>query len=120
MRICIAIVLTILAGCATNPPVNAPTWSQQHKNACVPEAAAMAQELRSADISAHVLLIYTPAWAHAVCVYCYPSDTLWVWDANWKSIEVRAFYDNPAQIARAWLAATNRGSTTITSARFLE
>ena len=56
-----AIACLLLAGCGTNPPVHAPVWSAEHRNACVPEAAAMAQGLRGAGIQAHVLLIYTPS-----------------------------------------------------------
>ncbi len=122
MKLLLPTVLVFLTSCAAQPPVKEPAWAAEHRNACVPEAASMASGLHEAGIEGKVLLIYTPAWNHAVCVFLYPGgrNRLWVWDANWKSIEVRAFYDSPAQIARAWLAATNRGSTTITSARFLE
>ncbi|MEI6491591.1 MAG: hypothetical protein WCO94_03500 [Verrucomicrobiota bacterium] len=31
-----------------------------------------------------------------------------LWDSTWKSINVRAFIDDPNQLARAWMAATGR------------
>ncbi len=119
MRTLAAIVL-LLAGCAHNPPVAAPIWSQEHRNACVPEAAAMCQGLRGADIPAHVLIIQTPTWSHAVACYLYGSPSrVWVWDSTWKSIECRAYFDNPAQVARSWVALIKPG-TEIISAKYLE
>jgi len=87
----------------------------------VPEAASMVAGLRGAGIEARVLLVSTPAWNHAVAVYLYPSgdNRLWVWDANWKSIRLRAWWNDPSSIARAWITATNR-SLLVTSASFLE
>ncbi|MEI6278294.1 MAG: hypothetical protein WCQ16_02780 [Verrucomicrobiae bacterium] len=110
----------LLTGCGT-APVREPAFSGWHKNACVPEAAAMVQGLNAAGIQSRVLLIYTPAWNHAVAVYLYPAgaNRLWVWDENWKSVRVRAWWDAPAGIARAWLAETGR-TATVTSADFLE
>lgn len=120
MKHALAIVLLLLAGCATNPPVNAPVWSAEHRNACVPEAAAMAQGLRDADIPAHVLIIQTATWTHAVAVYLYGSPSqVWVWDSTWKSLAVRAYFDNPAQVARAWVAIIKPG-TEIVAAKYLE
>lgn len=109
-----------LSACATRPPVAAPVFSGEHRNACVPEAAAMVQGLNGAGITAKVLLITTPVWNHAVAVYLYPAgaNRLWVWDSNWKSLRVRAWWDDPAGIARAWITETNR-TTPITLASFL-
>ena len=122
MRYALAIVILLLAGCATKPPVAAPNWSAEHRNACVPEAAAMAKGLQGAGIQAHVLLIYTPAWNHAVTSYLYPTgqNRLWVWDSTWKSIELRSYFADPAMTARAWLSATGRSPSILTSAKFLE
>jgi len=117
----LAIVCLCLSACAARPPVAAPAFSGQLRNACVAEAAAMVEGLRGAGIESRALLISTPAWNHAVALYLYPSgdNRLWVWDANWKSIRVRAWWDDPASIARAWITATNR-SLPVTSATFLE
>ena len=81
----------------------------------------MAQGLAGAGIQAKVLAIKTPQWGHAVTAYLYPTgqNQLWVWDATWKSLRVRAFFDNPAQIARAWMASTGR-AIPITSAYFIQ
>lgn len=117
----LAIACFYLSACATQPPVGEPAFSGAHKNACVPEAAVMVQGLTKSGITAKVLLITTPAWNHAVAVYLYPAgaNRLWVWDANWKSVRVRAWWDDPSGIARGWLAATNR-RVPVTSASFLE
>ena len=122
MKLALAIACLLLAGCAINPPVAAPVWSAEHKNACVPEAAAMAQGLKGAGIQAHVLLIYTPAWNHSVTSYLYPTgqNRLWVWDSTWKSIEVRSYFADAPMTARAWLVATGRSPSILTSAKFLE
>lgn len=117
----LAIACLCLSACAARPPVAEPAFSGEYRNACVPEAAAMVEGLHGAGIESRVLLISTPAWNHAVAVYLYPSgeNRLWVWDANWKSIRLRAWWNDPASIARAWIAATNR-SLPVTSASFLE
>lgn len=121
MRSVLAIVCLSLAACATRPPVAEPEFSGQLQNACVPESVAMVEGLRGSGIQARVLLITTPAWRHAVAVYLYPAgdNRLWVWDSNWKSMRVRAYWDDPSGIARAWISATNR-SPSILSSAFLE
>jgi hypothetical protein len=81
----------------------------------------MAQGLREKGIPAKVLAIRTADWAHALCIYTYPpgKNQLWAWDERWKSLRLRAFFDNPQQIARAWMSATAHAEI-ITSAEFLE
>ena len=115
-------VCIIFAGCATRPPAAESPVSGLYRNACLPEAAMMAQGLREKGIPAKVLAIKTPQWGHALCIYTYPpgKNQLWAWDQNWKSLRLRAFFSDAPGIARAWLIATNRGSTSITSAEFLE
>ena len=121
MRILLAISCLCLAACSTRPPIAEPAFAGRLQNACVPEAAEMTEGLHKAGIQAKVLLITTPAWKHAVCVYLYPSgeNRLWVWDSEWKSIQVRAFFSDPDQVARAWIAAVNQ-SQPVTSAEFLQ
>lgn len=117
----LAIACLCLSACSTRPPVAEPAFSGKLSNACVPEAAAMVEGLHGAGIEARGLLICTPAWNHAVAVYLYPSgdNRLWVWDANWKSLRIRAWWNDPTGIARAWIAATNR-SLPVASAAFLQ
>ena len=114
----LSILCLCLAGCATNAPVRA--WTSGERNACLPEAIAMRQGLAGAGIQAKVLAIQTPTWGHAVTAYLYPTgqNRLWVWSADWKSLRVRAFFNDPNQIARAWMSATGR-DIPITSAYFI-
>lgn len=120
MRAFLAIACFCLASCASRPPVAESAFSGKLRNACVPEAAAMVEGLHGAGIRARGLLITTPAWRHAVAVYLYPAgnNRLWVWDSTWKSVRVRAWWDDPSGIARAWITATGR-NTPISSASFL-
>jgi hypothetical protein len=120
MRLALAAILLALAGCATRPPIAEPEFVGQHRNACLPEAAAMAEGLSKSGITARVLLITTPDWKHAVTVYLYPpaANRLWVWDSTWKSNQVRAWWSDPAGIAQAWLTLLARPEK-LTSATFL-
>lgn len=120
MRVALASLL-ILAGCATTPPAPEPAFSDRYRNACLPAAAAMAQSLRGHGITARVLCIETPAFAHAVTVYLYPpgANRLWAWDEKWKSLRLRAFADDPRGIALAWLRITHPGKQLL-AADFLE
>ena len=108
MRIVAPLIALLLAGCATNPPAETPPWVGKYKNACLPEAIVMAQGLKESGITARVLAIYTDKWGHAVCVYFYPQgqNKMWVWDSYWKSINIRAWGDDPNDIARAWMRWT--------------
>ena len=82
----------------------------------------MAQSLREKSLPAKVLVIRTPAWCHALCIYLYlpGRNQLWAWDANWKYLRLRAYFSDAPGIARAWLIETNRRSTPVISADFLE
>lgn len=120
MRAILSIVCLCLAACATRPPVAEPAFAGHMRNACMPEAAAMVEGLHGAEIQARVLLITTPQWRHAVAVYLYPpgASQLWIYDSTWKSLRVRAYWADPAGIARTWITATNR-TVPVTSAIFL-
>lgn len=105
MKTLLATITLLLAACASNPPVDAPPWVGRYKNACLPEAIVMTEGLREKGIQAKVLSIHTAKWGHAVCAYLYPTgqNRLWVWDSYWKSIPVRAWWDSPNSIAKAWM-----------------
>ncbi|CAN5356424.1 hypothetical protein BH09VER1_BH09VER1_28810 [soil metagenome] len=109
--IAIATMFLCLAGCQIAPPVPAPANAGWQKNACVPEAAEMAQGLKKADIQARVLIINTTQYSHAICVYLYPTgeNQLWAWDSGWKSIRLRAYWDDANGMASAWLSKCNTG-----------
>jgi hypothetical protein len=68
----------------------------------------MTQGLKKHGIQAKVLTIYTDKWGHAVCVYLYPTrqNKMWVWDSYWKSVNIRAYFNDPNDIAKAWMRWT--------------
>ena len=113
----------MLSGCGTPPPVPEPANAGRLKNACMPEAAEMTQGLLKADIKARVLVINTTTYSHAVCAYMWPTgaNQIWVWDSEWKSVQLHGVYwDEADGIAIAWLAKCNAGSWgTFVSAQFL-
>lgn len=110
----------LLAACA-HPPAPEPEFAGVYRNACLPEAIAMAQSLKRHGIEARVLGIYTEKWGHAVTTYLYPpgANKLWAWDATWKSLRVRAWTSGSDSIARNWLSHTHPG-TTLKHAQFLD
>jgi hypothetical protein len=120
MKIIIAITILALAGCAM-PPVAEPEFAGIYKNACLPEAIAMTQALKKSGIQARVLRIRTKEFGHAVCVYLYPTgkNKLFVWDSYWKSINLRAWYDDPTNIANVWLKWAHP-KISLVSASFLD
>ena len=111
----------LLSGCTSAPPINVPEWVGKMKNACLPEAIVMTQELKKAGIQAKVLSIHTRDWGHATCVYLYPpgQNKLWVWDSYWQSVPLRCWWNDPYSIARAWMA-WRHDETSITKAYFHE
>ena len=115
-----ALCALLLAACAL-PPAPEPEFAGVYRNACLPEAIAMAQSLKKHGIESRVLGIYTPQWGHAVCTYLYPpgQNRLWAWDSTWKSLRLRAWTNDADSIARNWLAATHPG-TPLRTARFLD
>ncbi len=121
MKFWLLLICILLYGCTNTPPVNTPPWVGKMKNACLPEAIAMTQALKRANIQAKVLSIHTRDWGHAVCVYLYPAgnNKLWVWDSHWKSVHLRAWWSDPYSIARAWML-WRHDSTPITNAYFQE
>lgn len=120
MRLLIAIAIVALAGC-TSLPVEQPSFAGRYRNACLPEAIAMAQGLREKAIQTRVLRIQTKDWGHAVCVYLYPTgaNKLYAWDSYWQSINLRAWYNDPRGIATEWLNYTHT-NLTLVNAIFLD
>ena len=120
-KVFITCTCLLLISCTHNPPTNVPEWVGKMKNACLPEAIVMTQGLRASGIQAKVLSIHTKDWGHATCVYMYPpgQNKLWVWDSHWQSIPLRAFWNDPNSIARAWMK-WRYDETPLTNAYFQE
>jgi hypothetical protein len=120
MKYLLSAIILILAGCSM-PPVAEPSFAGKYRNACLPEAIAMSQGLKSHGIQSRVLRIGTNKWNHAICTYLYEpgSNTLWGWDSYWKSNRLRAFADDPYSIARAWMIAT-MSDAVLLNAQFLD
>jgi hypothetical protein len=120
MKHLISILLIVLAGCTSSPPVIQPEFVGKYKNACLPEAIAMTQALKQSGIQAKVLIVNTPKFSHALSCYLYPSgqNKLWVWDSYWKSMNLKAFWFSSDSIAKEWLkwCATD---TKLVSSEFL-
>ena len=95
----------LLTSCAT--PSNPESWMETKRNACLPTAIAFREGLKKYDVWSEVV-IYN--WfdlksqttkGHAIVAYMYPKgqNQLWTYDF-WGSYRVRAFKDNPLQIAQ--------------------
>jgi hypothetical protein len=119
MKILTLAIVLFVVGCTSTPPIQTPPWIGKYKNACLPEAIAMTEALRQSGVQAKVLSIHTKDWGHATCTYLYPpgANKLWVWDSHWKSVPLRAWWNDPHSIARAWMA-WRYDTTPITSAVF--
>ena len=104
--------LLALAGCSTNPPapVAADEVIGDYDNACLPEAAIMAQALRRNGIKARVLIISGDGWSHAVTAYQYPPEEgrIWCWDSDEQSVPVSARWTSSEILAGAWMRACHR------------
>jgi len=118
---CRCLLALFLIGCTSKPPTGVPSWVGSYRKACLPEAIAVAQGLREEDIQARVLSINTEKWGHATCAYLYPpgKNRLWVWDSEWKSIPLRAWWNDPRSIAEAWMK-WRHDDTPVTHAYFHE
>ena len=121
MKYLIPILLIALAGCTSSPPVNQPEFIGKYKNACLPEAIAMTQALKQSGIQARVLIVNTPDFSHALSCYLYPvgQNKLWVWDSYWKSMNLRAWWNNSDSVAKEWLKWCTT-DTKLVSSHFLE
>ena len=97
------LIAFVLVGCST-APVSEPEISGKFSNACLPEAAIMAENLRKNGIDAKVVIIRSEKWSHAAAAYVYPIDSnqIWAWDSRYKSIKVDADWESNGSIANAW------------------
>jgi hypothetical protein len=110
-------IVTIIVGCASQPPLKSvPSFIGRDQNACLPEAAAMAEGLKKEGIQAEVVVFTTDQRCHAICAYLYPtgSNQLWGWDSYNKSNMIRAWLDDADGIAKDWLLKTDTSEDTET------
>jgi len=123
--LCLFFTCIFFVGCQTTPK-NPESWMETKKNACLPTAIAFKQGLKKYDIWAKVVRYtwYDPKKqkysGHAIVAYLYPPgpNTLWTYDF-WGSYRVRAYVDDPLQIARAAVAARNEDRN-VNFAEFLD
>jgi hypothetical protein len=105
MKIIILLFCLIAIGCQT--PTNPEAWMEQQKNACLPTAIAFKKGLDRQGVWSEVLryeytnLDNNKKSGHAMVAYMYPSgkNQLWTYDYL-GSYRIRAYKDNPLQIAR--------------------
>ena len=103
-----------LTGCASTPPAVTSAASDEvigdYHNACLPEAAIMAQALLRNGIPARVLIMSGPGWSHAVTAYQYPpvEGQIWCWDSEGQSVKVSARWTSSEILATAWMRACQR------------
>jgi hypothetical protein len=120
MKKTILIIITafLLSSCVNPPATGLPF---KYGNDCLPQAIVMTEALRNKNIEADVLSIYTEKWGHAVCRYMYPKgqNKLYVWDHDWQSIRLRAWKDDPKDVAEEWMKAT-RHAEPLKYAEFLK
>jgi hypothetical protein len=115
------LVLFVLVGC-TSVPKNPEPDAEKQINACLPNAIIMAQALRRQRVWAKVLIL---KWnktvsninGHAYTIYLYPpgDNQLWAYDRDWGSTRIRAFKDNPLEVAKAANNARNYFGTVMTA-----
>lgn len=121
MKFLVSIFVILLTSCTSTPPVDQPQFAGKYKNACLPEAIAMTQALKQSGIQAKVLIVNTPKFSHALSCYLYPTNQnkLWVWDSYWKSMNLRAWWNNSDSVAKEWLKWCS-AETKLTSSHFIE
>ncbi len=103
-----------LTGCVSTPLTVGSVTSDEvigdYHNACLPEAAIMAQALLRNGIPARVLIMSGRDWSHAVVAYQYPAEggQIWCWDSRGKSVAVSARWTSSEILAAAWIRACQR------------
>jgi hypothetical protein len=126
-RILISLFLSFLTSCASIfTPSNPDAWMEREKNACLPTAIAFREGLRKYNVWSEVVgyqFDYTntkkkKSSGHAIVAYMYPTgqNKLWTYD-HWGSYRVRAFKDDPLDIAKKAVEARQEDRR-VTSAHF--
>ena len=121
MRSALVIFLLALSACT---PTNPERWMAMERNACLPTAIAMDAGLRRQGITSRVLQYGYQRGGklagHAVTTYFFApgENKLWAYDYQ-GSTRIRAFIDNPFQVATQAEIARGR-NTKIVFAEFLD
>jgi hypothetical protein len=114
-----------LISCAT--PNNPESWMESQKNACLPTAIAFKRGLDRQGIWSEVVRYeYTNLdnnikSGHAIVAYMYPigKNQLWSYDFL-GSYRIRAYKDNPLQIAKESVNARGNYNHNVYFAEFLK
>jgi len=122
----ILIILSVLLASCEALPQHPEPWMQNKQNACLPTAIVFRESLRKYNVWAEVVgyqFDYTntkkkKSSGHAIVAYMYPpgENRLWTYD-YWGSYRVRAYKDNPLDIAKKAVLARQEDRH-VTSAEF--
>lgn len=126
-NLALILLSALLIGCATTPQ-NPESWMEREKNACLPTAIAFKKGLDRQEIWSKVLVYYYKDRSkggkrsgHAVTAYLYPpgKNQLWTYDYL-GSYRVRAFKDDPLQVAKQTVFVRNQWNLDVETAEYLE
>ena len=126
----IIFALSFVISCSHIPspfaPTNPEVWMEKERNACLPTAIAFRESLKKYSVWTEVVgyqFDYTntknkKSSGHAIVAYMYPPghNKLWTYD-YWGSYRVRAYKDDPLDIARKAVEARQEDRH-VTSAHF--
>jgi hypothetical protein len=121
-----ALVLSLFLVSCESLPKNPEPWMEMKRNACLPTAIAFKEGLKKYDIWSEVVIYkwydtkQKQLQGHAITAYMYPKgkNQLWTYD-YWGSYRVRAFIDDPVDIAQKATNARNEDRY-VASAYFLK
>lgn len=122
-------IFTFIVGALTSCSnlQNPERWMEDQRNACLPTAIAFKQGLYRQGVWAEVLIYQYidtdksgKRSGHAVTVYMYPpgKNQLWTYDYL-GSYRLKAYKDNPTQIAIETIKARGQWNLMVKSAEFL-
>ena len=117
------IILSLVLVSCVNTPKNPQSWMEFQQNACLPTAIVYKKSLDKKDIWSRII-IYNykdKDMGHAITSYMYPpgENQLWTYDYI-GSYRVRAYKDDPLQIAREAENSRERNPNRVKSAYFLD
>jgi hypothetical protein len=125
-KITAVVCLLALTSCGLMRPRNPEWWMEKEKNACLPTAISFREALGKRVKWSHVLIYkyldtkQNKYYGHAVCAYMYPvgKNQLWVYDYR-GSVRVRAYIDQPLEVAKGVEKAAGNDHYEIIQAEYL-